>query len=177
MCLHVHTCVKCQGPCVEILEDAYVSEYRRLYARVRFRGPPGRAQRALQGLERAGGLFGGSRLPGSLGPAAGRRKRAAGSAAPLSAPRSARAVPAAASPVLGLSQALPVPHRPFSLSAEVWVSPRFNLFASLPVTFSSSLPLSLPLAHVSDSVLVQETPNILSLSLAKWQCTSAWSSR
>lgn len=116
-------------------------------------------------------------LPPPPGPAFVPARPPGRAAAPLSAPRSARAVPAAASPVLGLSQALPVPHRPFSLSAEVWVSPRFNLFASLPVTFSSSLPLSLPLAHVSDSVLVQETPNILSLSLAKWQCTSAWSSR
>lgn len=80
-----HVCVKCRGPCAEILERVYESPGVR--ARARGLGVPQRgAQRVLQGPQRAGGLFGGSRRPCSLGPGAGRRKRAAGSAAPLSAP-------------------------------------------------------------------------------------------
>lgn len=50
-----------------------------------FRDPSGWARRVLRGRGRAGWLCGSARGPGSLGPGAGRRKRAAGPAAPLCA--------------------------------------------------------------------------------------------
>lgn len=82
-----HVCVKYWGPCVETLERVYRSPAVRVRARalgVRQRRVG--AQRVLQGPERASGLFRGTRRPSSLGPRAGKRKRAVGWAAPLSAP-------------------------------------------------------------------------------------------
>ena len=161
-----HVCVMCWGPCVETLECVYMSPAVRVHARALAGASLSvGAQRVRQGPERAGGLFGGTRRPGSLGPRAGRRKRAAGSAAPLSAPGPARAAPAAASPLRLLSQPLLIPLRPWLSLCVPSLSPLPFISLSWPLLLLS-LPPSLCLCILLPSLPVSASCPCFRLSVS-----------